>query len=122
MHARNEKCVECVSTGIREGSPFNAVFEMSGKRSNAQGEVIEYVFHKRIRYQYGYVDDSKTGRVEETYDISKVGPDRLKREHAINLKHAVLPFWVKLLAFVFEKFDKEMSKGTLDGVEELLKV
>lgn len=120
MPAWNEKCVECVSTGMGERSRFNAVFEMSGKRSNAQGEVIEYVLHKRIRYRYRYVDDSKTGSVEETYDISKVGPDRSKIEHAVNLKHAALPLWVKLLAFVLEKFGKKMGKGPLDGIEELL--
>ena len=66
MPARNEKCVECASTGIGEASRFNAVFEMSGKRSNAQREVVEYVLPKRIRYRYRYVDDSKTGSVEET--------------------------------------------------------
>ena len=120
MPAWNEKCVECSSNGIGEGSRFNAVFEMSGKRSDAQGEVIEYVLHKRIRYRYRYVDDSKAGSVEETYDISKVGRDRSKVEHEVNLKHAALPFWVKLLAFVLEKFGKKMGKGPLDGIEELL--
>ena len=121
MPARNEKCVECASTGIGEGSRFNAVFEMSGKRGNAQGEVIEYVFDKRIRYGYRYVDDSKRGSVEETYDISKFGPDRSNIEHVVNLKHTALPFWAKLLALVLEKFGKKMGKGPLDGIEELLK-
>ena len=89
MPARNEQCVD-------------AVFEMPGKRGNAQGEAIEYVFHKRIRYRYRYVDDSETGSVEETYDTSKFGPDRSNEKHVVNLKHTALPFWVKLLAFVLE--------------------
>ncbi len=80
---------------------------MSGKRSDAQGEVIEYVLHKRIRYRYRYLDDSKAGSVEETYDISKVGRDCSKVEHEVNLKHAALHFWVKLLAFVFGKVWQE---------------
>ncbi len=120
MPAWNEKCIECISTGIGEGSRFNAVFEMSGKRSGAKGEVIEYVLHKRIRYRYQYVDDSKTGSVEEAYKISKVDRDHAKLDHEVNLKNATLPFWVKLLAFVLEKIGKKMGKGPLDGIEDLL--
>ncbi len=120
MPAWNEKCVECVSTGLGEGSRFKAVFEMSGKRSDAQGEVIEYVLHQRIRYRYQYVDDSKTGSVEETYNISKLDRDHSKIVHEINLKNAALPFWVKLLASVLGKIGRKMGKGPLDGIEELL--
>lgn len=120
MPAWNEKCVECGSSGIGEGSEFNAVFEMSGKRSEAKGEVIEYVLHKRIRYRYEYVDDSKLGSVEEVYVISTLGRDGTKLRHEVNLKNAAMPFWVKLLAAILGKIGREAGKGPLDGIEELL--
>ncbi len=112
--------MECVSSGIGEGSRFKAVFEMSGKRSDAQGEVIEYVLHQRIRYRYQYVDDSKAGSVEETYHILRVDRDHSTIEHVVNLKNAALPFWVKILAAVLGKIGRKMGKGPLDGIEELI--
>lgn len=120
MPAWNEKCVECVSTGIGEGSRFKAVFEMSGKRSEARGEVIEYVLQKRIRYRYEYEDDSKLGSVEELYEISTLGRDQSKLRHEVNFKNATLPFWVKILAAVLGKIGRKMGKGPLDGIEELI--
>jgi len=120
MPAWNPKCVESVVSGKGEGARFTAVFDMSGKRIEVQGTIVEYVEEERIRFQYQYEEGGKAGRIGELYAISRKGPRQSHLRHEADFSDSTLPFWAKVLIGIVGRFGTKMRNSPLDGIEELL--
>lgn len=121
MPAWNPKCVECDPVnGGGLGSRFKVVFEMSGKRKQARGEIIEFEPMERIRFRYHYEESSKMGSVDEAYAIAAKGPHQCHLRHETDFQKSTLPTWLKILIGLLGRFGKQVGRGPLDGIEELI--
>ena len=122
MPAWNDKCVSCDSIGAGgEGSEFDSVFEMNGKRSEARGTVVVYRENEEIAFRYSYEDEGGLGTVEESYRIRKRKNGEVELIQTVDFAQSSLPFWVKLLIGFLGRFGRKKGRGPLDGIEDILR-
>ena len=72
MPAWNPKCVECSNVDAPTvGSRFSCAFEMSGKRSTAEGETLVFEYNRKLRIRYHYEEEARLGSVDEEYSLTE---------------------------------------------------
>jgi|ETNmetMinimDraft_22_1059887.scaffolds.fasta_scaffold00015_8 uncharacterized protein YndB with AHSA1/START domain len=121
MPAWNSKCISCSSTGDGgEGSVFEAVFEMKGKRSDTRGTVVDYQENASIAFRYEYEGEEKLGTVVESYQIRERKDGQVELTQTVDFAQSSLPYWVKLLIGFLGRFGRKRGRGPLDGIQDIL--
>ena len=121
MPAWNPKCVWCEINGTGLAGPrFRATYEMSGKRHDAEGEVVASEAEQRIQFRYTYEDAAKLGTVDEVFELYDKGDRRTELVQSVDFTRSALPRWVKWLIGLLGRFGKSQGNGPMDGIEALL--
>ena len=121
MPAWNPKCRSCTNVrGGREGSRFEAVFEMSGKTRRSDGEILCFHPPREIEFRFHDREPGREGHVDERFLLSEPSPGRTRLKHVVNFRHAPLPFFVKCLIVILGRFGRRVGDDPLAGIDDLL--
>lgn len=121
MPAWNPKCVWCEVDGTGTAGPrFLVTYEMRGKQSDAEGEVVASEEQRRIHFRYTYEDAAKLGTVDEVFELKPKGDRQTEVVQIVDFSNSTLPRWVKWLIGFIGRFGKEQGIGPMDGIQALL--
>jgi|GEM_PF-3235137 len=102
---------------VRQGERFSVTYQMSGRESPSNVEVIACEPFQRVVYRHTITQQSKEQVVEECYEISPRG-NGVRVKQVMDISHSGIPLVFRILIWFIMRFGRSVGQPYMEKLKE----